>query len=127
METVEGVFENTLEGFRAVLFSRERGGPAEEVMSANQCFHNDDRGENENDLHGVRQQTSVINAIRAHLAEFGIVAPVGRHGVEELLDVVTDPNDKRVPEIARACLSALGAQLRRMKEQILEFDRLIRA
>jgi transposase len=30
----------------------------------------------------VRQQTSVINAIRAHLAEFGIVAPVGRHGVE---------------------------------------------
>jgi hypothetical protein len=50
-ETVEGVFENTLEGFRAVLFSRERGGPAEEVMSANQCFHNDDRGENENDLH----------------------------------------------------------------------------
>src|ERR1700680_3948827 len=36
----------------------------------------------------VRQQTAVINAIRAHLAEFGIVAPVGRHGVEELLNVV---------------------------------------
>src|SRR6185369_4788819 len=75
----------------------------------------------------VRQQTSVINAIRAHLAEFGIVAPVGRHGVEELLNVVTDPNDKRVPDIARACLSAFGAQLRRIKEQVLEFDRLIRA
>ena len=30
----------------------------------------------------IRQQTAVINAIRAHLAEFGIVAPVGRHGVE---------------------------------------------
>jgi transposase len=26
----------------------------------------------------IRQQTAVINAIRAHLAEFGIVAPVGR-------------------------------------------------
>jgi transposase len=64
----------------------------------------------------------VINAIRAHLAEFGIVAPVGRKGVEELLDVVADPSDKRVPEIARACLSALGVQLRRFKEQILEFD-----
>ena len=75
----------------------------------------------------MRQQTAVINAIRAHLAEFGIVAPVGRHGVEELLTVVADPNDKRVPEMARACLSALGAQLRRIKEQILEFDRLIRA
>jgi transposase len=75
----------------------------------------------------VRQQTSVINAIRAHLAEFGIVAPVGRHGVEELLDVVTDPNDKRVPDIARACLSALGDQLQSIKKHILEFDRLIRA
>jgi len=67
------------------------------------------------------------HAIRAHLAEFGIVAPVGRHGVEELLAVVADPNDKRVPEIACTCLSALGVQLRRIKEQILEFDRLIRA
>src|SRR4029079_313630 len=75
----------------------------------------------------IRQQTSVINAIRAHLAEFGIVAPVGRQGVEELLNVVADPNDKRVPEIARACLSAFGAQLRRIKEQILEFDRMITA
>jgi transposase len=54
----------------------------------------------------IRQQTAVIN--RAHLAESGIVAPVGRKGVEELLDVVADPIDKRVPEIARACLAARG-------------------
>ncbi len=73
----------------------------------------------------IRQLTAVTNAIRAHLAEFGIVAPVGRNGVEELLLVVTDTNDKRVPEVARVCLAALGAQLRRFKEQILEFDRLI--
>ena len=75
----------------------------------------------------IRQQTSVINVIRAHLAELGIVAPVGRKGVEELLDVVADASDKRVPEVARACLAALGAQLRRLKEQILEFDRIILA
>ena len=75
----------------------------------------------------IRQQTAVINVIRAHLAEFGIVAPVGRKGVEELLDVVADPSDKRVPEIARVCLAALGAQLRRLKQQILEFDRQIMA
>jgi transposase len=75
----------------------------------------------------IRQQTAVINAIRAHLAEFGIVAPVGRNGVEELLGVVADASDKRLPEIARACLAALGAQLRMLKAQILEFDRLINA
>ena len=75
----------------------------------------------------IRQQTAVINAIRAHLAEFGIVAPVGRNGVEELLNVVADSSDKRVPQVTRACLAALGAQLRTLKAQILEFDRQIMA
>ena len=75
----------------------------------------------------IRQQTAVINAIRAHLAEFGIVAPLGRLGVEELLGVVADPKDERVPDVARACLAALGSQLRVLKTQILEFDRMINA
>ena len=68
----------------------------------------------------IRQQTAVINAIRAHLAEFGIVAPVGRKGVEQLLAVVGNSNDKRLPDVARACVAALGAQLRMLKAQILE-------
>jgi transposase len=75
----------------------------------------------------IRQQTSVINAIRAHMAEYGVVAPVGRKGVEQLLAVVTDARDQRVPEVARACLAALGAQLRMLRAQILEFDRRIMA
>ena len=74
----------------------------------------------------IRQQTSVINAIRAHLAEFGIVAPVGRSGVEQLLGVVADASDKRLPDVARACIAVLGTQLRTLKAQILEFDRMIR-
>jgi transposase len=75
----------------------------------------------------IRQQTAVINAIRAHLAEFGIVAPVGRNGVEQLLDVIADASDRRLPEVARACLLALGAQLRTLKAQILNFDQQIMA
>src|SRR5256885_8766384 len=75
----------------------------------------------------IRQQTAVINAIRAHLAEFGIVAPVGRNGVDQLLGVVADSNDRRLPGVARACVAALGAQLQMLKAQILQFDRLIRA
>src|SRR5476649_1643693 len=71
----------------------------------------------------IRQQTSVINAIRAHLAEFGIVALVVHNGVEQLLSVAADSNDKRLPEVARGCVAALGAQLRMLKTQILEFDR----
>ena len=75
----------------------------------------------------IRQQTAVINSIRAHLAEFGIVARVGRQGVEDLLDVVADPTDRRLPEVARACVAALGMQLRMLKAQILAFDRRIMA
>src|SRR5207237_2818563 len=43
------------------------------------------------------------------------------------LGVVADSNDKRLPEVARACVAALGAQLRMLKTQILEFDRRIMA
>ena len=75
----------------------------------------------------IRQQTAVVNAIRADLAEFGIVAPVGRRGVEELLNVVADASDERLPEVARACLAALGDQLRVLKAQVLKFDRMITA
>ena len=75
----------------------------------------------------IRQQTSVINAIRAHLAEFGVTAPVGRKGIEELLRVIADPSDKRVPDVVRACLAALGSQLLGLKKQILDFDRMILA
>ena len=75
----------------------------------------------------IRQQTSVINVVRALFAEFGIVALVGRNGVEQLLEVAADSSDKRLPDIARACVAALGAQLRILKAQILEFDRMIMA
>jgi transposase len=52
-------------------------------------------------------------------------ALVGRRGVEQLLEVVADIADRRLPEVARACLAALGSQLRALKAQILEFDRRI--
>jgi transposase len=67
----------------------------------------------------IRQQTSVINAIRAHLAEFGVVALVGRKGFDQLLGVVADLADKQLPEAARICVAPLGAQLQMLKTQIL--------
>jgi transposase len=73
----------------------------------------------------IRQQTSLINAIRAHLAEFGIVAPVGGKGVEQLLDALANAREQRIPALARCCIAALGTQLRALKAQILEFDRQI--
>lgn len=74
-----------------------------------------------------RQRTQLSNATRAHMSEFGIVAPVGRIGLERLLAIVADKDDERIPLDARICLEMLGAQLTVVKEQILENDRRIRA
>ncbi|MCZ6846547.1 MAG: IS110 family transposase [Alphaproteobacteria bacterium] len=75
----------------------------------------------------VRQRTTLINALRAHLAEFGIVAGVGRNGLERLLKLIEDGDDERVPAAARDCLLALRNQLTLVKQQILEADRRILA
>jgi transposase len=75
----------------------------------------------------VRQRTSLINALRAHLAEFGIVAGVGRNGLERLLKVIEDGEDDRVPAAARDCLLALRDQLEMVKGQVLDADRHILA
>ena len=74
-----------------------------------------------------RQRTQLSNALRAHLAEFGIVAPIGRNGIDQLLSIIADSADDRVPTDARLCLEMLAAQLRIVKEQILENDRRIMA
>ncbi len=73
-----------------------------------------------------RQRTQLTNAMRAHMSEFGVVAPVGRMGVEHLLGVIADREDRRIPADARVCLEMLAAQLAVVKQQILENDRRIR-
>ena len=75
----------------------------------------------------VRQRTTLINSLRAHLAEFGIVAGVGRNGLERLLKVIENGEDDRVPPAARDCLLALRNQLELVKHQILDADRRILA
>src|SRR4051795_3471497 len=73
-----------------------------------------------------RQRTQLSNAMRAHMAEFGVVAPVGRMGLERLLAIVDDYEDRRIPVDARVCLAMLAAQLAVVKKQVLENDRCIR-
>ena len=74
-----------------------------------------------------RQRTQLSNAIRAHLSEFGIVAPIGRRGLDQLLAIVSDEEDTRLAADARLCLKMLSAQLTVVKQQILENDRRVRA
>jgi len=73
----------------------------------------------------VRQRTMLINAIRAHMAEFGIVAPVGVPRVKELLAVIADADDDRLPPIARACLESLARQFLSLHQEICAIEKQI--
>ena len=71
----------------------------------------------------MRQQTQAINALRAHLAELGIVAAQGREGLKELLKIIADEKDARLPIDARASLIVLAAQLRALHTMIGSIER----
>jgi transposase len=71
----------------------------------------------------LRQQTQVINALRAHLAELGIVAAQGREGLKQLLTIVADEKDARLPIDARASLIVLAAQLQALHTMIGSIER----
>ena len=46
----------------------------------------------------VRQRTMLVNALRGHLAEFGLIEAQGLHKVAKLITIVTDEKDGRVPD-----------------------------
>ena len=66
----------------------------------------------------MRQRTQLINAMRAHMAELGITAPQGREGIKQLLAIIADDEDTRLPVDARASLIVLAAQLQAMQTMI---------
>jgi len=75
----------------------------------------------------MRQRTQVINALRAHLAELGITAAQGREGIKELLAIVADDRDQRLPTDARASLRVLAAQLQAMQTLLSSLEKRIMA
>jgi transposase len=75
----------------------------------------------------VRQRTMLVNAIRAHMAEFGIVIRVGLPQVETLLAVIDNEADDRLPPLARACLSGLAAQFMSLQSEIGVAEKRIHA
>ena len=74
----------------------------------------------------VGQRTQVINAIRGHLAEYGLVAPQGPSHVEQLIAQIEDPNST-VPQAARTCLKVLVGTLRHLQTQVAALDAEISA
>jgi transposase len=75
----------------------------------------------------IRQRTQLINAMRAHLAELGLVAPKGREGLQQLLRAVAQAEEERLPSEARFACEALIAQLQAAQSRIDMLDKRIQA
>jgi transposase len=73
----------------------------------------------------MRQRTQAINALRAHMAELGIVAAQGREGLRTLLAIIMDEKDERLPLDARAGLIVLAGQLQALQTMIGLIERRI--
>lgn len=71
----------------------------------------------------VRHKTAASSSIRAFLAELGIVAPIGRNGLDELLRLISEGKDARIPPLARTRLVTLSIQLFALREHIAILDR----
>jgi transposase len=68
----------------------------------------------------VRQRTMLVNALRAHMAEFGIIAPQGLRHVELLTKAIS--HDKRLPELARSILRTIVDQLNGTMARVQEIE-----
>ena len=73
----------------------------------------------------LRQRTQLINAMRAHLAELGIVAAQGRDGIKELLKIIASEEDARLPVDAHASLVVLAAGLQAVQTMIRSIEKRI--
>ncbi len=73
----------------------------------------------------VRQHTQLINALRGHAAEFGVIAARGTTHVAELMVRVASP-EAGVPEAAQAMLAVLAGEIDRLDERIATLDKQLK-
>jgi len=75
----------------------------------------------------IRQQTMLVNALRAHMAELGMIAPQGRGKIKDLIAVIVDVEDESIPKLAKAALKPLAAQLQSAEKMTCALDDDIKA
>src|SRR4051812_30797158 len=71
----------------------------------------------------VRQRTMLVNALRGHLAEFGVIAPQGLRNVGRLIAIIRDEEDARLPGLARQVLQVLAVQIEQLEAAIAALEK----
>src|SRR6202140_1142513 len=75
----------------------------------------------------IRQRTMLVNALRGHLAEFGLIEAQGLHKVARLIAIVMDEKDGRIPDIARQVLKIIVSYIEHIQTQIADLERQVLA
>jgi len=70
----------------------------------------------------VRQRTMMANALRGHMAEFGIIAPQGLKAVRELGRLLSD-RQAHIPDIARSALQILVDQMAELERSLVDIEK----
>jgi len=74
----------------------------------------------------VKQRTMAQNSLRGLMAEFGVVVAQGPQHISKLLAILADPEDPRVPAVARAALNTMGETIAALEQQIGILDKEIK-
>ena len=75
----------------------------------------------------VRQRTMLVNAIRAHAAEFGLVVAKGIQRVPELRTLIAAADVDMIPEMAKSVLLMLATQIEAVNDRVLALERRLMA
>jgi transposase len=75
----------------------------------------------------IRQRTMLVNALRGHMAEFGLVEAQGLHKVAGLIAIVMNDKDERIPDIARQALKMITGQINELQMRIASLETQILA
>lgn len=70
----------------------------------------------------VRQRSQTANAMRAHMAELGIIAATGMTSIAELIAVLRDDRDQRLPNSARTALLEMAEQIEKLTTRVEALD-----
>jgi transposase len=70
----------------------------------------------------VRQRTQLVNAMRGHAAEMGVVAPLGAKGVAALRAEIAAADDTAVPAAAKQAIALLDREAERIELRLRAID-----
>ena len=75
----------------------------------------------------VSQRTQAVNALRAHLAEFGYIFPLGKVGVDQAIRAMQDMSEAELPAFVRQVLTSLIDQIEQLKKEVRKLDQQMQA